>query len=310
MKKEDLLKLENKYLQAGMNRVKFEQEVSFAWQAYNANQLIQKCTPESILASVYNVALTNLSLNPILKHAVLLPRWNNKDQRYECCLEPQYQGLIDLAIKSGTVKAIIANVVYEGDDLEMDYAVNRKVIKHIPYIVTGKDHGNIKAVYSIAILSDGTELGEVMSWREIEDIRERSESYKAYKNGKIKSTIWITDTAEMAKKTVVKRQIKYLSKDKAVELMQAVELDNQVNGFREFADSGQIEFLTQLIEEELRVDDNTLQALRLKLNNVTFRDEASELIDHILFNYNQPDQNLGQREIGKLVDEKVNFENT
>ena len=306
MKKEDLLILEPKYREAGLNKAKFEQEVSFAWQEYNRNPLLQKCTPGSIYASVYNVALTSLSLNPVLKHAVLLPRWNNKDKRYECCLEPQYQGLINLAIKSGTVKAIIANVVYDGDELEMDYANLKKIIRHIPYIVTGKEKGEIKAVYSIAVLTDGTELGEVMSWLEVSEIRDRSESWKAYKADRIKSCIWLTDSAEMAKKTVVKRQVKYLSKDKAVQLMQAIDLDNQVNGFRHLMTVDQVEYITQLLEEELRVDDQTLNRLRIQAKNLNFRDEAADFIDHIFENYIQPDQNLGQKKLGKEIDKKVN----
>ena len=310
MKKDDFLTLQPYYIQAGLNKAKFEQEISFAWQSYNANKLLQKCTQESILASVYNVALTSLSLNPVLKHAVLLPRWNNKDQRYDCCLEPQYQGLVNLAIKSGTVKAILANVVYEGDDLDMDYAVTKKVIKHVPYIVTGKEKGEIKAVYSIAILTDGTELGEVMSWLEVCDIRDRSESWKAYKADKIKSCIWLTDPGEMAKKTVVKRQVKYLSKDKAIQLMQAIELDNEVHGFRDLVSLDQVEYLTQLLEEELRVDDRTLDMLRLKVKNLNFKDEANVLIDHIFENYIQPDQNLGQKKLGKEIDKLIERTNT
>lgn len=310
MKKDEFLQLQPKFIQAGLNKAKFEQEVSFAWQSYNNNKLLQKCTPESILASVYNVALTSLSLNPVLKHAVLLPRWNNKDGRYECCLEPQYQGLIALAIKSGTVKAILANIVYEGDDLDMDYAIPKKIIKHIPYIVIGKEKGGIKAVYSIAILTDGTELGEVMSYLEVCDIRDRSESWKAYKADKIKSCIWLTDEGEMCKKTVVKRQVKYLSKDKATQLMQAVQLDNDIHGFRALVSTDQMEYLTQLIEEELRVDDMTLNRLRIKANNLNFRDEANDLIDDIFENYVQVDQNLGQKKLGKEIDKKVEQLNT
>jgi phage RecT family recombinase len=306
MKKDDLLTLQSYYQQAGLDKAKFEQEISFAWQAYNSNKLLQKCTQESILASVYNVALTSLSLNPVLKHAVLLPRWNNKDSQYECCLEPQYQGLVALAIKSGTVKAIFSNLVYEGDDLDMDYALPKKIIKHIPYIVTSKDKGKIKAVYSISILIDGTELGEVMSYMEVCDIRDRSESWKAYKADKIKSCIWLTDEGEMCKKTVVKRQVKYLSKDKATQLMQAIELDNQVHGFRQLASVDQVEYLTQLIEEELIVDDQTLNMLRQKVKNLNFKDEANTLIDYIFENYVQPDQNLGQKKLGKEIDKKVN----
>lgn len=313
MKKEALMILENKYLTAGVARRKFEQEISFAWQAYNASPLLQKCTDESILASVYNVALVGLSLNPVLKHAALVPRWNTKDGKYECSLEPQYQGLINLAVKSGTIKAIVANVVYDGDDLDMDYSTLKKVTKHVPFIVTGRERGNLKAVYSIAVLSDGTELGEVMGRFEIEEIMKRSESYKAMQAGKIKTCIWASDFGEMAKKTVVKRQIKYLSKGENIQtdqLMQAVELDNQANGFRALVTLDQIEYLTHLIEEEIKVDDNTLNFLRIKMKNLEFKDEAGELIDHIFVNYVTDPPNLSQSRINKIVDEKVNQPNT
>lgn len=309
MKKEDLLILKPKWKETGVSLQTFEKEISFAWQAYNSNPLLQKCTHESLLASVYNVANTGLSLNPILKHAVILPRWNAKEQHYEACLEPQYQGLISLALKSGTVKAIQANLVYEGDEIDMDYSQLRKIVKHIPYIITGKPKGEIRAVYSICVLTDGVELGEVMSWPEVEDIRDRSESYKAFKNGKIKACIWTTDLGEMARKTVIKRHLKYLSKDQ-IQLQQAIELDNQVNGFRPLATIDQVEYLTHLIEDEIRVEDKTLDMLRIKLKNLNFKDEANELIDHIFENYVQEDQNLGQRALGKKIDQLVERENT
>jgi len=114
----------------------------------------------------------------------------------------------------------------------------------------------------------------------------------------------------MCKKTVVKRQVKYLSKDKATQLMQAIELDNEVHGFRDLVSLDQVEYLTQLIEEELRIDDRTLDMLRLRAKNINFKDEANDLIDHIFENYVQPDQNLGQKKLGKEIDNLIKRENT
>lgn len=308
--KEDLKKLQPRWLQAGDTKERFEREASFALQAYNSSGILQKCTKESLLSAVFNVALTGLTLNPVLKYASIVPRWNPKEESYEACLEPQYQGLIYLAIKSRTVKAITSSIIYNGDVVDIDYSVLRKILKHIPYFQAGTDQGDIKAVYSIAILSDGTELGELMTWPEIEAIRDRSESWKAYSAGKIRSCPWLSDIGEMAKKTVIKRQLKYLSKGEDVRLMQAVQLDNDIHGFRPLVDVDDVEYLTHLIEDELIIDDRTLDRLRIKLKNITFRDEAQDLKEEIFNNYIQPDQNLGQRKLGKELDKIVKRENT
>ena len=64
------------------------------------------------------------------------------------------------------------------------------------------------------------------------------------------------------------------------------------------------------MEEELRVDDRTLDMLRLKAKNLNFKDEANDLIDHIFENYVQVDQNLGQKKLGKEIDKLIERENT
>lgn len=310
MKKKEINAIQPRWLQAGETKERFEREASFAIQAYNSNGLLQKCTNESLLAAVFNVALTGLSLNPVLKYAALVPRWNSKDQQYEASLEPMYQGLIYLSNKSGKTKGFSPGIIYEGDDIDIDYSVLRKVLKHKPYFLCGKEQGKILAVYMIALLNDGTEFCEIMTWPEIEAIRDRSESWKAYSTGKIKSCVWLTDKGEMAKKTVLKRMLKYFDKGQDEKLAKAIQLDNDIHGFRPLVDVNQVEFLTHLIEEEIKVDDRTLNRLRLKLSNLTFRDEATALTDEIFANYIQVDENLGQTKLGKEIDKLVERENT
>jgi len=58
----------------------FTREISFAVQAINGSEMLQKCDRNSVLQAVYNIALTGLSLNPIAKLAYLTPRWNGKKQ--------------------------------------------------------------------------------------------------------------------------------------------------------------------------------------------------------------------------------------
>lgn len=71
-----------------------------------------------------------------------------------------------------------------------------------------------------------------MSREDIEAIRERSESYIAFKAGKISSCIWAKDEGEMWRKTVIKRHYKYMPKSETLDkIEQAIELDNDVNGY-------------------------------------------------------------------------------
>ena len=56
-----------------------EREISFAIQQHNSNSGLQKCTQESFMKAVYNIATTGLSLNPVMKLAYLITlckRWN------------------------------------------------------------------------------------------------------------------------------------------------------------------------------------------------------------------------------------------
>lgn len=202
------------------NEKKFRVEINFAIQALKKSEYLQKCSAESILESVMNISQTGLSLNPVLKYAYLVP------MKGKCVLMPGYQGLIKLVTDAGSVKAIEVHLIYQGDDCVLDLASAEKVVKHIPYILTGKDKGEILGGYSVGTLVDGGRHIEVMSKKDIENIRGYSESYKyAISNGK-KNSPWQTDEDEMFRKTIVRRHFKYLPKSESKELEKALELDN------------------------------------------------------------------------------------
>lgn len=81
-------------------------------------------------------------------------------------------------------------------------------------------------VYSLATLHDGSREVEVMSAKDVYDIRERSESYKKSKEKPGMTSTWITDEGEMFRKTVIRRHFKYLPKSDAFDkVSEAVKLD-------------------------------------------------------------------------------------
>lgn len=278
--KEFYLKLKDDWIaQSGLSEADFMKEVSFSIQHIHKNALLQKCTQVSILRSVINLAQVGLTLNPISKLAYLVPRWNSRQSAYECVLEPDYRGLVKLLTDSGSVKSIAANLIYDGDEVELDMATEQKVIKHIPYFLTGKDKGNIKAVYSIATLPDNSKHFEGMSLADVDEIRDRSESYKAYKAEKITTCIWVTDKGEMCRKTVLKRHTKYLPKSNAMEKVEkAIDLDNQVHGFEEPVDYNMCVFIEGLIENSTFDSEKKAKMLR-EIGKLESKTQAFKMID-------------------------------
>lgn len=244
----------------------FKKELSFAIQAINSNASLQKCTRESILKSVYNVAITGLSINPTLKYAALVPR------KGECTLMPMYQGLVKLIADTGSIIDVSAHVVYEGDEFEEELGSNPKII-HKPR----RESKVLTLAYATAILpskSGSITKIEVMDKEDIYAIRERSEAYRAYKNGLVSSCIWLSDEAEMWRKTVLKRLCKYIPKtDRWIRVQEAIAIDDQ-----DFpATNSQLSHIEMLIENSV-YDEDTRSILREKVESELSMNEAANMI--------------------------------
>ncbi len=208
------------------------------------NPRILDCTRESILQSVMQCAQTGLE--PILGRAHLIPYHNSKQingkwvKVWECQFQPGYQGLVDLARRSGEIKDVFAMVVYENDDFDMEYGTNRK-LEHRPTIKG--DPGKPIGAYAVWELKDGTKPFEFMPLHKLYKRRDKSQAYQyAIKNSTNKNaqeTPWIQWPEEQMMKTVVKHSSKL--KPASIEYMEAVELDSAIDSGRKaigFYDSG------------------------------------------------------------------------
>lgn len=206
-----LEQVESRMIAAGMDAAAIKRECSFALQIVQKSYKLQECSLSSLQAAIINIANTGLTLNPVEKLAYLVPRWNSALRCNEVTLDPSYMGLIYLSAQSGGVKSITAQLVREGDagNIEINPADVHNPVRHRidPFKA---DMGKIVGVYAVATFPDGTRQAEFMSRSEVEKVRNRSETYKAWVAGKIKSCTWQTDFGEMTRKTVVKRLVKYL----------------------------------------------------------------------------------------------------
>jgi phage RecT family recombinase len=200
-----LVKLEEQFIKL-TNIDTWNKEKSFAVQLLSKNTTLQKADVRSIMSAIMNVANIGLSLNPASKLAYLVPRFMGGG-RIEVCLEASYQGLVKLITDSGSAKNVYCHLVYEGDEFQESLGTSVEIV-HRPK----RKSDVIQLVYAVAVLSDGSKQVEVMTLKEINDIREKSESFKAYKSKKINSCVWVDHYEEMARKTVIRRLCKYLPK--------------------------------------------------------------------------------------------------
>mgnify|MGYP003108923992 CR=1 FL=1 len=279
----------------------FKKEVGFAIQIIKKSSYLQKCSQESILQAVFNISQTNLTLNPVLKYAYLIPR------KGVCVLEPGYQGLIKLATDTDNINSIDVQLVYEGDEVEIDLASEEKVLKHRPYLVTGEEQGKIIFGYSKATLQDGSKHVEIMSIKQIHDVMECSESYKYSKSKSYTNSPWFTNKAEMCRKTIVKRHFKYLPKSENKHLEKAIELDNEDYDFPMTYEQGSyIESLLFNAAIEGKAERQITSAMHA--NSMTNK-QAADCIQFLLDNQVDPvmsgNQHYSQGDIQKTL-EKTN----
>lgn len=182
--------------------------------AYNTPKLAQ-CDPHSILACVVQASSLGLDLSPGMMEGFLIPRWNSKAGCNVCTFMPGYRGIVKLAMQSGEIAQIRSAVVHEQD--EFTYLFDPDLVfRHKPALF---NKGQILGVYAIASFKDpGTPpQPEFMSHEEIELVRGRSQSPN--------DGPWVTDWAEMARKTVLKRLCKSLPRS-LERLNRVIEIDN------------------------------------------------------------------------------------
>lgn len=166
--------------------------------AISTNPKLADCTPQSFLGAMMTAAQLGVEPNTALGQAYIIPYKNHGVM--EAQFQLGYKGLIDLAYRSGEVSIIQAQVVFEKDEFHYELGLD-PTLKHIP---AAKDRGEAVAYYAIFKTKDGGYGFEVMS---VDDVRAHAKKYsKAYSSG---TSPWQTNFDEMAKKTVLKRVLKY-----------------------------------------------------------------------------------------------------
>jgi recombination protein RecT len=217
--------------------LKAERFIRIALTALTRTPKLTQCSQESFFQSL--LTLSQLGLEPDGRLAHLIPYGD------ACTVIVDYKGLCDLAMRSGKVSNIHADIVCENDVFEYDRG---EVKTH--KIDFKKPRGAMYAVYAICRFKDGTEASAVMTKDEVEAIRTRS---KAGKSGP-----WVTDWNEMAKKTAFRRLAKWLPL--SPEYRDALEQDHDqfepINITPEHTDIEMPKRLSEQVDEVVEPEDN------------------------------------------------------
>lgn len=180
------------------------------------------CSPVSFMGALMQAAQLGLEPNTPLGQAYLIPFKNNKRREIECQFQIGYKGLIDLAHRSGEFKSIYARTVYENDDFDFEYGLDQQ-LKHIP---AKENRGKAIYFYGVYQLVNGGFGFEVMSVRDIEETAKKySQSFSS------SYSPWQKNFEEMAKKTVLKRVLKYapIKVEFAKEMAADASIKNEIN---------------------------------------------------------------------------------
>lgn len=200
------------------NEVNWGQESQFAMQALQKNDYLAEVATKSqytLQNAIINVAAIGISLNPVLKHAYLVPRDG------QVILDISYMGLLNLAVKTGSIVLGQAKLVYEKDTY-----VNNGIDKAPTHQQkTFGNKGEVVGVYCTVKLPSGEYLTEEMDLEVLNKIRKASSTRAGGNNP------WTNWPDEMMRKSVVKRAAKYWPVSER--MATATEYLNQVEGNHE-----------------------------------------------------------------------------
>lgn len=225
---------------------------SFA-QAVSRQPDLMKVDLRQAIGGFLTLAELGLPLTPALGMAHMIPFrsriYNRAARRWEDGYVLQiiigYQGLIELAMRSGLVGGIHAEVVWPGDEFKFRLGT-QQFLDHTP---RGEQQPSSKPEWAWAIAhlrGDVMPPFEVYPWRKVLGIRDRSQGYlkalaardEALKEGRAvprtyTDAPWVRDEEAMARKTMIRALSKYLPK--SAELQGAAAVDDPERGYVDFS---------------------------------------------------------------------------
>ena len=155
-------------------------------QSVQKTPKLRECNIMSLLGAFLSVASVGLEPNTALQHAHLIPfakRMKNEqgkwvDGRVDVQVIFGYQGLLELAYRSGLLRSVHADVVWSTDQFDFWYG-SGGMLKHKPLGGTHPEGALPDWAYMHANMKGEGESFEVMPMSDVLAIRDNSQGYKA-----------------------------------------------------------------------------------------------------------------------------------
>lgn len=244
------------------SHVTIDRLLRIAISTINRNPKLKSATPQSLLAGIVISSQLGLELNTPLGHAWLIPydRSVKTDAGWDKVTEAQfqigYQGIIDLAYRTGMYKTVYAERVYANDEFSFSYGLE-KSLYHAP--CKSGDPGELIGVYAVYHLKNG---GSDFKYWTVDRIRAHAQRYSQSYDGKNRrfrdKSAWADNFEGMAATPVLKELFKLAPK--SIEFSKQLSLDGS-------------------IKTEILPDMSDAQGLEIEFSEVRPGDTAAALAD-------------------------------
>lgn len=207
-----LSKMEGEFGRALGKLIPTEKFVRIALTSMQRNPKLLECTQTSVLGALMESA--QMGLEPDGRHAALVPYGR------ECKFVPMYQGLVQLAYRSGLVSSVRSQVVRGKDTFELVEGTETRL--HHKRFWPTQQAGKLIAAYAIVALRGGElPVVSVLDRDQILAIKEKSPAARR------DDSAWSDPTFEpwMWRKTAIKQALK--ESPQSYELSRALEVDDQ-----------------------------------------------------------------------------------
>jgi recombinational DNA repair protein RecT len=211
VKPEDLSLALDIMIECGLSKEKARQEIGFALQQINSDAKLKVASRGILNEAVCQVGYTGLSLNHLKQESVLVNYQKGKGQGV--FFQPMYRGLLKTAISEDAIIAANCQVIFEGDDYEINAGVFKNPVKHVIKSI-GKNRTPI-LTYCVLLLPSGIESLSLLYEDEYNEIKKMGNDGIHQKWGD-----------EMRKKSSLKRALKMVSGTRDSKLDHLIALDN------------------------------------------------------------------------------------